>query len=564
MKWKKRNTNTDLEKKYIEKGFPKFIARLLSQRNIDVEVADDFLSSDYSKLTHPHKLHGVKEAADVFCSVALDKGNVAVFGDYDLDGITSSVMINELCNVFDLKCDVFLPSRLEHGYGLNAKSLNAFKKFILEKGIPDLLFVVDCGMNSPKEIDEMRKIGIKKIIIIDHHLSQEEIPKADSIISWLLSEEKSEMCTTGEIFQFIRGIRWVTKKVNPIEFLTYAAMGTIADCSPVVGDNRIIVKNGLQSSVINSISSVGLISLMSNSGLNLDSVSQEDISFKIAPKINAAGRIHDPRLAYHTLIATEASTAELLSSSLNDYNTKRKKIQKDMELQAIKMVNKNPELYEHGILVSHPDWHIGVVGIVASRLAEIFNKPAIVIGRNGDVWKGSGRSVPGVHLQKLVKDGQNGLFSSFGGHAEAIGVTLAEPPTQEASSRFSDMCDNAEATSEARQYDAELGMASINMSNSELIFNNLYPYCRKHNPEPIFKISNATIHNVQIKEGENWKLMKFGVKKNGKEAPLRMRLFNSEYGEEITGLTANVYISFPQSCHFYEPLAHVVDLEFKN
>ena len=164
--WKQKTYDKIKEAAFIEDGTHKMLARLLSQRDFD-QTAEEFLSADYQGLSHPYLLHDVEKAARIFCDNALDKGRVAIMGDYDCDGIVSSTMLKELCNVFDLECTVFLPSRLEHGYGLNEKTIAAFSDR-MDK-IPDLLIITDCGMNSRKEVEILREMGISKIIIIDHH-----------------------------------------------------------------------------------------------------------------------------------------------------------------------------------------------------------------------------------------------------------------------------------------------------------------------------------------------------------------------------------------------------------
>ena len=203
IKWQKKNHNKLIENLLIKENKHKIIARLVSQRNI--KDYNSFLSAEYKNLSHAYDLHDVKKASEIFCEVDESKGKVAIIGDYDCDGIVSSVMLKELCNAFSLQCDVFLPSRLEHGYGLNEKTIEAFKKSI--KQIPDLLIVTDCGMNSKAEIEELYSHGIKKIIIIDHHTGDEDkiANNADALITWHLSKDFNEMCACGEVFQFIRG-----------------------------------------------------------------------------------------------------------------------------------------------------------------------------------------------------------------------------------------------------------------------------------------------------------------------------------------------------------------------
>ena len=214
--WKKREFNKTTESKLLEKGADRLIARLLSQRDIFPEQLEQFIKKDYSGLSHPHTLHGIKEGVDIFCKVAKAKGDIFVFGDYDVDGIMSSVIMNGICSNLNVPCEIFVPSRFEHGYGLNEKSIDAFKE-ARKSNVPELVFCVDCGINNDHEIQQLKDFGVKYVIIIDHHLISDEPPKnADVVISWLLSDDPYEMCAAAECFQFARGLRWVTKKIDPI------------------------------------------------------------------------------------------------------------------------------------------------------------------------------------------------------------------------------------------------------------------------------------------------------------------------------------------------------------
>jgi len=341
--WKLRETDTEKEKILLENGQDRLVARLISQREqIDTSTVENFVATYYSDLSHPHSLKGVKEASLMFCEAVKSKKTIAVFGDYDCDGIFSSVMLHELCLNLDYDCKVFLPSRLEHGYGLNPKGIKAFKKFVKEP--PDLFIATDCGSSNEQEIKDLKEWGVKQIIIIDHHLvdDSKKSNSADVLINWHLSENTKELCACGEVFQFIRGVRWLTKKVDPLEYLTYAAIGTIADVSPVIGDNRIIVKHGLNEFSLSHIVASGLHALLNTCYMRSNSLTTEDVSFKIAPRINACGRISTPMIAYDLLIERNIEKADLMASKLNDYNTERKNIQKDIALNAFKWSRRTP------------------------------------------------------------------------------------------------------------------------------------------------------------------------------------------------------------------------------
>jgi single-stranded-DNA-specific exonuclease len=565
--WKQRTYNKTKEAKLLENGTHKMLARLLAQRDVKEDEAESFITAEYQNISHPHELHDVEKAAQIFCDNALNNGHVSVIGDYDADGVVSAVMLKELCTTFNLKCNVFLPSRLEHGYGLNEKTIAAFSESL--GTIPDLLIITDCGMNSRKEIEKLRDMGIGKIIVIDHHTGEEGSlsDNADALITWHLSNGFNEMCACGEVFQFIRGIRWITKKVNPIEFLTYAAIGTIADVSPVIGDNRIIVKNGLTQYAINHVLGAGFHAILKESKIHPSVLTQEDISFKIAPRINAVGRMHHPDVVYNLLIERDVQSAEKLANYITTYNDERKQIQSKIFYEAKKIVDS--EEFSHGILVYGKGWHIGVVGIVAARIAEIYDKPTLVVGYHNDVWKGSGRSAYGINIKEIL-DLCPEIFEGYGGHAGAVGMTLKEDCLDKAPQIFNEACKkylkgHPLGGTPDKYFDATLKAKAVTPNICRKILD-LSPFCTEHNPEPLFYLKEVNIVEVQFVEKETWQLLKFYVEKDGFKIPYFFRTFNPPCGAEIEGRKANIVFSFPQktknpSNHFFSFELSVVDIE---
>jgi single-stranded-DNA-specific exonuclease len=562
--WKIRPYNKDVEIELLKKGKEKLLSRLLSQRISNANEANKFTSGSYTELSHPHTLNGVKEAVELFRQAVINKEKIAVMGDYDCDGILSSVMLNELCNVMGLQCTVVLPNRLKHGYGLTEKSVNNFKSKIKEP--PFLLFIVDCGSSSEKEIKELKEFGVKHIVVIDHHIvdPDKQSKSADVLINWHLSNTQ-EMCAAGLVFQFIRGVRWLTKKVDPINFLSYVAVGTLADVSPIEGDNRIIVKNGLKPYALNNIMASGLNALISKSRVYGD-LSVEDVLFKIAPKLNAAGRLKDPHIAYNLLIEHDLITAELMAQNLAEFNDDRKAIQKEIELQAIKMVKDNPDAYKYGIIVFGKDWHIGVLGIVASRLTEEFYRPAVVIGSNEGTLKGSGRSI-GITNLKEILDSCSECFSSYGGHALAAGLTLKEEYKDTVNEIFNKACQKYYEKNgypeRIRYYDAKLYPSLVTIRTMTMLLETLYPYCSQKNPEPVFILPGAVITETKI-VGEEKKVMVFRAIRDGQKTELKFRTFTDKMGTEIDGKKADIIFTFPQSFPAkFEPSLSVIDIIFE-
>ncbi len=565
--WKQRERDIEKEKALVEQGHHKLVARLLAQRNIPLDIAKNFVDPSYANISHPHVINDMEKAVDIFLSVIQNKGKIAVLGDYDADGIVSSSMMFELCKVFGNECSVFIPSRFKHNYGLSAKSSKDFKEKH-ENSIPDLLFLLDCGSNNFNEIKDLKEWGVKQIIVIDHHIISEDraSTNADCFVTWHLSENKQEMCTCGLVFQFIRGVRWKTKKVNPISFLTYAAIGTIADVSPIIGDNRIIVKNGLSGYALNSITSAGLYSLVGNDVLSKGYITQEDVSFRIAPRINATGRMDSAEKAFGLLTESDPGMADKIAKHVLTFNEDRKDIQKKAEIEAVEIISNNKEHYPHGVFVFDKSWSIGVAGIIASRLVETFYKPTIVLGFYDGAWRGSGRSIPGVNVKEILDDCKE-MFITYGGHAAACGVNLKLEYLPTCNKIFNDACQrylekHQVPTQIIRHYDAQLKINAINEDTVQILAEKMAPYCGNMNPEPTFMIKDATIIDIDIKEYKKYTLLKFKIEKDGQVLDRYFSSFqlHSRFGYELQGMRVNVYFKMPQSIDSRFEL-QAVDLE---
>jgi len=560
--WKTRPYDQNIETDLLKSGQHKLISRLLAQRNINKNDIPAFLSSTYNEMSHPHKLCGIKEAVDIFIDVVKNHNSVGVIGDYDVDGVLSAAMLKELCNTFKISCNIFLPQRSKHGYGLSDKSIEAIKsKF---SNPPYLLFIVDCGSNSEKEVCELKKWGVKKIIIIDHHIIEEDSKtlSADVLVNWRINNFQ-EMCTCGEIFHFIRGIRWLTKHISPNEFITYAAIGTLADLSPIEKDNRIIVKYGLRKYALDCIIASGIHAIKEKCHIYSDNISVEDVVYNLAPKINAAGRIENPYLAYDTIIEHDAIRAEKLAQNLIDINKNRKIIQKNVENLAMDHIKQNINNYPYGIVLFGNNWHGGVLGIVASRLAETFIKPSLVIGNENDVLKGSGRSIQNINL-KMILDDCKYCFVNYGGHNQAAGLTVKAEYKKDLNNIFNEACkkyyDKYGHPHNIKYYDAGLRIESVTLETAQMLLDSLYPYCSQGNPEPIFLLSNVVIANVET-FGNEFKIMTFFPSKEHKISSLKFKIFNPEMGSEIEGMKVDIYFTFPQSLSGrFEPTANTIEI----
>ena len=547
--WKQRKHNIELEKELL-KIHPRLIARLLSQRNIPCTESQEFLQSSYKLISHPFDLEGMEKALQVFKNAALKKAKIITFADFDADGIVSAAMLQELAGVLQLEFKAFLPSRLKTGYGLNTKGVEAFNEFLKATDYkPDLLIVVDCGSNSEEEIKELKKT-IPYIIIIDHHEieSDKQVLSADAFVNWHLNNH-DEMCAAGEVFQFVRAVSTITNRVDPIQFLSLAAIGTLADASPIKGINRTIVKNGLTKYALNHVIGEGLPALLEHFKILPDSLSQVDVSFKIAPFINSAGRVSDPDIAYRLLIEPNGLRAKKMAETLDKHSVTRKKIQKGMEKEAKELLDENPDKFKHGILLYKPDWNVGIVGVVANKLIEAYNVPVIVAGQFNKEIKGSARCNGEVDLRSILGHCSQ-IFETYGGHASDAGVVLKESMIDKANDLFNEACKANKVKHSGTQenlYDAELKPSSVSIETATMLLQSLYPYSRDFNPEPVFKLSNVVVQDCNLIEPKGWRILTFKVIRGEEKCPLVFKMFTNDFGTELEGTTIDVYFKFPQS-----------------
>jgi single-stranded-DNA-specific exonuclease len=548
--WKLKESDSVKEFELRKGGNHKLLARLLSQNPVEAQEMDNFLSTDYQNLTHPFELNDVEKAARIFIKHAKNKSRVGIIGDYDCDGITSTTMLFELCRNFGLKAIPFLPSRLEHGYGLNPTTIESFK----EKAVtpPELLFVTDCGTSNRKEIEQLKEFGIEEIIIIDHHLpyADESVVShnADALISWHFSDGFNEQCAAGEVFTFIRGIRHLTKHVNPIEFLSYAAIGTLADSQPIVGDNRIIVKNGLTKYAFDHVLASGLNALIKAKIKYCETITQTDIEYRIAPMINAAGRIETPDVVFRLLTECDPHLADEMSIKVVELNEQRKHLQSFVEGDAVEKAKALNA--KNGVFVAGENYHIGIVGIVASRVVEETGKPTLIIGHHNGVWKGSGRSIPDVNLKEIL-DTCSFMFEKYGGHSAAVGVTMKPEYLDKAQEVFDKACEEYYARNEVngefvRFFNGSLKFKAVTEEMASVLRDNLSPYCKEHNPEPIFELKNVKITQSNLKEGKGWRILEFSVYKDEEILSPQFKWFSPKFDLSIENEVVNIYFTFPQ------------------
>jgi len=395
--------------------------RLLALR-LGEEAVDAFLDPKLASLGDPFALPGMEAAARRILEAVDKKEQVILYGDYDVDGITSLAQLMVLLRAYGLQPRAFLPHRMEEGYGLSREGLaRCFEEF----GRPSLLVALDCGTCSAAEAQWLGAQGVD-CVIVDHHEPGSTLPECVALVNPKLSGSHAEFCTAGLVFKLLHALLKL-RQIQGFDLrdqLDLAAMGTVADLVPLRGENRIIVKKGLEK--IGSTRRIGLRALKTAAGLD-GHIETHHIGYRLGPRLNASGRLDHAQASLDLLLCDDPAEADGYAMLLNDLNRERQEVENRAHVEARAEILANPALAQAAcIVLGSRSWHPGVVGIVASRLMRDFHRPAVVVAfdENG-MGKGSGRSVPGVSLVEALEDCRH-LLLRGGGHAMAAGVTLEE------------------------------------------------------------------------------------------------------------------------------------------
>jgi len=411
MKWKFRAD------KQIDNEDSKYIVRkLLDIRG--VSDSDSFLNPSIGGLYNPFLLEGVKEASKKILSAIKNNKKISIFGDFDVDGITATVLMLIVIRKLGGDVNFYIPHRLEEGYGLNKAGIEELKKSGTE-----LIITVDCGINGVEEIKYAYELGME-VIVTDHHLPEKENP-APIKINPHLSESYPyrELAGVGVAFKLCQGLSKISELSEKFLLwnLDLVALGTVADVMPLIGENRIITALGLK--IMNEGRRPGIVSLLNSARFKKTKLQAWHISFVIAPRINALGRLGGAREAVDLLSTYSKPEAKSIAAKLEKYNKERKKLQEKIYKEALELLGSRNVEEKTGIIISGEDWHEGVIGIVASKIVEDFNRPTILIAEKGNICKGSGRSIPGFNLMACIKE-LSDLLEKFGGHSQACGISI--------------------------------------------------------------------------------------------------------------------------------------------
>ena len=416
--WQIKETNVVLQQKLIQElQIPSVIAQLLISRDIfEPGQAQEFLSADLSSLHDPFLLKNMNLAVERIKQAKQRDEKVLIFGDYDVDGVTSSVILFKLLHGLGLEVVNHIPHRMTDGYGLNDGIVELAKTQNIK-----LLIAVDCGTTSHQEIQALKSVGIETIVIDHHEPPEGERPKAIAMIN-----PKQKGCPYP--FKYLASAGLVTKLVQAFlskiddNILTLAAIGTIADVAPLIGENRILAKRGLER--MNQTKNKGILALLDLAKIRGKKITPFHVGFIIGPRLNAAGRMDTAHLALDLLLTEDQGEAYRLAKLLDGHNSDRQKTQKNIINEALELVEQEVNFNQEKVIVLNREgWHKGVLGIVASRLREKYNRPAIVISTKDGIGTASARSIDGFHIHDALEQCSEYL-ESFGGHKGAAGLTI--------------------------------------------------------------------------------------------------------------------------------------------
>ena len=453
-----------------------------------------FLSPSLDDLLDPNRLTDLPPAVDRILTAIAGKERIAIHGDYDVDGVTSTVILRRALELLGADVTHFLPERLRDGYGLQPASIERLHALGVR-----LVISVDCGIRGVEAAVRARELGLD-LIITDHHEPDTELPRALAVINPKrhdCSYPDKNLAGVGVALKLVQALCIRTGHTNWLPaFVKVAAIGTLADVVPLTGENRVIAKLGLEM-LSKGPHKVGLRSLLDVCGLTGKDIDSYHIGFVLAPRVNAAGRMSSPDIAARLLLASdEAMGAEAreLAQQLDTENIRRQHEEADIVAAARKAVETDLDVGSRTVIVvAGEGWHRGVIGIVASKLVDAFHRPAIVISTDGDVAHGSCRSIPSFNmLGALESCGE--VMTKFGGHKQAAGLTMAADRVRELRARVNDYADGCLHPDDLRPriwIDGALGFKSIDEQvASELT--SLAPF-GAGNPRPIFRASGVEV-----------------------------------------------------------------------
>lgn len=501
-KWECYNVNENLLHDFMQKfKLNEILARVLINKNITKkEEIDLFMNPTRKDFHDPFLMPDMEITVDRVLKAIKDKEKIIIYGDYDADGITSITVLKTFLEERGLEVASYIPNRLDEGYGLNKQAI----KKIYDDGYR-LIITVDCGISGIYEVDYANSLGME-VLITDHHEPGQSLPNALAIVDAKRKDNKypfNQLAGVGVVFKLIQAIS-MKLNLNEKEYLKYldiVCIGTISDIVPLVDENRVIAKLGLK--LVNQTKNIGLRALLEIVGFK--EIDSGTISFGVAPRINACGRMGDEQVALDLFLSKDYETAKKIANKLNEYNSERQSIEKQIFDEATQKIEKE-EKENACIIVGGEGWHHGIIGIVASKVTDIYFKPSILVCFEGNHGKGSGRSIPGFDLHEALMQCSSEL-EKFGGHAMAVGVTVEKSKFNKFKTELEEYAKKCEIDKIVPiiNIDSELSLKNIDIDSVKSL-KLLEPY-GEANKTPIFLFKNLKINSIRaLSEGKHLKL----------------------------------------------------------
>ena len=482
-------------------GLPERLLELLLDREIDTpEKIERYLHPKRENLLDPMLMQDMDKAVNVIRDAIEKHEEITVFGDYDVDGVTATAILLTYLRKQGAQVGFYIPDRHGEGYGLNIAAIEQIATH------SKLLITVDCGITCAAEVARAKELGMR-VIVTDHHQLGPQIPECEAVLNPLLGHYPfRRLCGAGVAFKLVQAMGG-TEAIEPLWEL--AALATIADIVPLMDENRVIVYYGL--AAMAATQRPGLIALMESAGVDLQKVSSSDVAFRMAPRINAGGRLALASRGVQLLTTRRMDTAREIAEELNQDNIRRRELEIEIFQQADEMTRQQIDfMNERAIVVCGEGWNPGVIGLAASRLVEKYKWPTILLSRDGDICVGSARSIPGVNIHEAMSTCRD-LFIRFGGHAQAAGLTIEAKNVPEFKRRLSEAI-REQAAPEAfiptEEYDLELELSEMTEAFVDA-FSAMQP-TGFGNPAPVFCVRG--VHTTDVRT----------IGKDG--AHLRMRL----------------------------------------
>ena len=472
-------------------GLHPLVARLIVLRGIDDDDgAKEFLQPRLASLSDPFELPEMKPAVERLLAAVDRKEKVSLYGDYDVDGVTSMALLHLTLKAYGLDSSLFLPHRMEEGYGMSRDGL---ARCFEEHGKPDLLLALDCGTTSLAEAAWLKEQGVDCVIVDHHEISQAGRPECVALVNPQLGDTLHHLCTVGLVFKVAHALM-KTRRLPDFDlkdYLDLVTLGTVADLVPLIGENRSIVRRGLES--IAQTKRVGLQALKDVAGVD-GFVQTHHLGYRLGPRLNAAGRLDTALTALHLVLATDLVKAREYAALLDSHNRERQGVETQVMNEALEMVSQMGSLDDvHGIVIGSRDWHPGVIGIVASRISRMCHRPTILIAidENG-IGKGSGRSIRGLSLVDAMNECRS-LLLKGGGHAMAAGLSIEEQNIDAFRIAFGEVVQRALTDDDRRpvlEIDAELNLRDMSSAFLDQ-YRQLEPFGQR-NHEPFFLCRNVS------------------------------------------------------------------------